>query len=98
VQYTAFTGQKNLPVETRFDLFCQERQNLVYITNNTERRNAENRRFWVFIDGHNGAAGSHSGQMLDRATDTGSDIEFRTDRLSGLTGTQPSSTIAREAP
>src|SRR5690349_19537044 len=65
------------------DLLGQHRDGFEEVTDDAVIGDVEDRRFGIFIDGHDRARVLHSDQVLDRAGDSEGHVKFRRDRLSG---------------
>src|SRR5579883_866452 len=65
-------------------LGCQLRENRQDISHHAQVSRREDRRMFVLVDRYNIFGTFHSGQVLNRATDSARDIEGWFDRLAGL--------------
>ncbi len=65
------------------------------VRNQTEIRNLEDRRFFVFVDRHDDFRVLHAREVLDRTRDADGDVQVRGDDLTGLAHLPVDRLIAR---
>src|SRR5205807_9547736 len=68
----------------RLDRFGQLGQDLVQVADDPEVGELEDRRVRILVDRDDVLRGLHPDLVLDRARDTGGEVELRSDRLAGL--------------
>jgi hypothetical protein len=64
--------------------FCERRHDLERITDDAIVGHLEDRRIRILVDGHDGAGGAHSCEVLDGAGDAHGHVELGRDNLAGL--------------